>query len=308
MLVVALLAATAVAFVFSEQKKLEDSPIYSASTDALFSPVCTACRPDAREAEIRFRLRTEEDVQVDIVDRDGAPVREKLVSARYRPGALRFSWDGRDERGRVVPDGSYRVRVALSSFDRALEFPGEIQVDSTPPVIEEIDVQPRAISPDGDRRSDRAAVSYRFGEPAYAVLYVDGKRLPGRSFRRRPIGVLQWYARGVRRGPHRLALAAQDPAGNLSPSTREFTVRVRYVELARTRYRARPGALLRVRVSTDATTLRYTLGPSNGIVRAERGIRRFAVRAPALPGRYLLTVRVGQHRAQAIVVVARGRS
>jgi hypothetical protein len=42
----------------------------------------------------------------------------------------------------------------------------------------------------------------------------------------------------------------------MSPSTRRFEVRVRFIELARTRYRVRPGARFRVRVSTDATTVR----------------------------------------------------
>lgn len=307
MLVVALLAATAVAFAFSERLKLEDSPIYSASTDSLFSPVCKACKPQAREAEIRFRLRTEEDVRVDIVDRGGTVVRERLVSARYRPGALRFSWDGRDEQGNVVPDGSYRVRVGLSSMDRTLEFPGEIQVDSTPPAIEDIDVQPRKISPDGDRRSDRASVSYRFDEPAYAVLYVDGKRGPGRSNRARTSGALDWYARGARRGTHRLALAAQDPAGNLSPSTIEFPVRVRFVELSRKRYRVQRTGMFRVRVSTDATELTYTIGRRTVRLEERRAIRAFWVRAPATLGRLVLTVRAGGHRAQAIVIVVRAR-
>jgi hypothetical protein len=161
------------------------------------------------------------------------------------------------------------------------------------------------ISPDGDHRSDRAAISYRFGEPAYAVLFVNGKRQPGRSFRRRPAGVLQWYAKGLAPGTYRLALAAQDPSGNQSPSTRAFQVRVRFVELARRRFTLRPTAMFRVRVSTDSTRLAYTLARRTYRIDASRPIRRFWVRAPEAPGRYVLTVRVGNRRAQAIVVVRR---
>ena len=117
------------------------------------------------------------------------------------------------------------------------------------------------------------------------------------------MGTLQWYGRGLAPGMHRLALAAQDPAGNQSPSTREFEVQVRYVELGRRRYVVRPGARFNVRVSTDSTTLGFTLGSFARTVVAERPIRRIQVTAPPRPGRYVLTVRVGKRRAQALVVV-----
>jgi hypothetical protein len=302
-LVVSLLAATAAAFAFAQRAKLEESPIQNIRFERrLVSPVCTACKPSAREVPVRFRLQNEDHVTVDIVDSNGAIVREQLLSGRYDPRSVLFSWDGRDGRGRDVADGLYRLRITLADDGRTLEVPDEIRVDGTAPTIELIEIRPRVISPDGDRRSDRASVSYRFNEEAYAVLYVDGKR-GNRSFRRRPAGVLQWYGRGLRAGTHRLALAAQDLAGNMSPSTREFEVQVRYVELARRRYLVRPGARFNVRVSTDSTTLGFTLGSLARTVVAERPIRRIQVTAPPRPGRYVLTVRVGKHRAQALVVV-----
>jgi hypothetical protein len=302
-LVVVLLAATAAAFALAQRAKLEDSPILNTRYDRLISPVCTACRPDARQIPIAFRLRTEDEVTVDIVDAKGAVVRSGLLRGRYTPRPLRVSWDGRDSRGRVVANGLYRVRVKLEDDRRTLEFPNEIRVDGTPPAIEKIEVRPRVISPDGDHRSDRASVSYRFSEPAYAVLYVDGKRSRGRSFRKRPVGVLQWYGRGLRPGTYRLALAAQDPAGNMSPSTRAFEIRVRYVELGRKRYVVRPGARVNVRVSTDRTTLSYRFGKLRAFINGAHPVRRISVVAPRRPGRYVLTVSVGNRRAQALVVV-----
>jgi hypothetical protein len=297
-LVVALLAATAAAFAFAQRAKLEESPIQNIRFERrLFSPIA-----GAREVPIRFRLLNEDHVTVDIVDANGVVVREQLLSGRYDPRSVLFSWDGRDGRGRVVPDGLYRLRITLGDEGRTLEVPEEIRVDGTPPTIEKVEVEPRVISPDGDRRSDRASISYRFNEPAYARLYVDGKR-GNRSFRKRPAGVLQWYGRGRRSGMHRLALVAQDPAGNQSPSTREFEVQVRYLELARRRYLVRPGARFNVRISTDSTTLGFTLGSLARTVVAERPIRRIQVTAPPRPGRYVLTVRVGKHRARALVVV-----
>lgn len=304
MLVVLLLAATAAAFAFAQRAKLEESPIQGIRFERrLLSPVCTACEPSAREVPIRFRLLNADHVTVDIVDAKGSIVRAKLLSGRYEPRSVLFSWDGRDGQGGVVPDGLYRLRIALEDEGRTLEVPQEIRVDGTPPAIEKVEVRPRVISPDGDRRSDRTSISYRFSEPAYAVLYVDGKRRPGSSFRKRPAGVLQWYGRGLRPGTHRLALAAQDPAGNMSPSTRAFEVQVRYVELGRRRYVVRPGARFNVRISTDARSLSYRIGKLHAFVNRERAVRRFSVLAPPRPGRYVLTVRVGDRRAQALVVV-----
>lgn len=312
MFVVVLLAATALAFAFTERLKLEESPIQNTRLDPDVSPVCTVCRPAAREAQIRFRLRKEDNLTIDIVDTDGKVVRDNLVSGRYRPAFLKFSWDGRDGRGRVVPNGLYRVRVTLEGEDRTLEFPNEIAVDATAPAILDIHVRPRVFSPDGDGRADQVNLAYRFSQGAFAVLYVDGRRV-GPGFRKRPVGVRQWYGlrdgRGLPPGEHRLALAAQDEVGNLSPSTIAFTVRIRYVELTRPRYATRPGARLRVRVSTDATSVRYRLAGRGrvieGRVRARRAVRAFMLRVPKRPGRYRLTVRANGHLDRAALIVRR---
>ncbi len=311
-LVVVLLVATAAAFAVTERLKLEDSPILNTRLDTLVSPVCTVCRPAAREAQIRFRLRREDDLTIDIVDSAGEVVRDNLVSGRYRPAFQRFSWDGRDRAGRVVPDGLYRVRVTLEGEDRTLEFPTEIRVDATAPTIENVAVRPVVFSPDGDGRADQVNVAYHFSEPAYPVLYVDGSRR-GPGFRKRPVGVTQWYAlkngRGLPPGTHRLALAAQDQVGNLSPSTREFTVHIRYVELRHARYVVRAGSLARIRVSTDARSVRYRIAGPGGIlggrVRSRGSVRTVTFRAPQRPGRYELTVRANGRLDRAVLLVRR---
>lgn len=91
---------------------------------------------------------------------------------------------------------------------------------------------------------------------------------------------------------------AQDPAGNLAPSTREFPVRIRYVELPKRRYVV-SGRALRVRVSTDVKTLQWRLAGLGGTVRK----RVFRVPVPSRPGRYRLTVTGNGRSARATVVV-----
>jgi hypothetical protein len=207
-----------------------------------------------------------------------------------------FAWDGRDDSGQIVPDGTYHVELMLKDEDRTIEFPRPVVVDSTPPTIQ-LRIRPRVFSPDGDKRADRVDVRYRFDEQAYAILYVDGKRV-GRSGRKKAIGTYAWYGRGKRPGDYRLALAAQDLAGNVAGSTRAFTVRLRYIDLLKHKFTPR-GRILRVRVSTDAKTVGWHLGRARG--NAKPPLIRLPV--PSTPGRYTLSVRANGHRARATVLV-----
>jgi flagellar hook capping protein FlgD len=296
-LVAGLLVATATAFAVTERLKLEDSPVLGTKIRSLVSPVC-ACPPKRKEVSIRFRLRREQDIRLDIVDVNGTIVRRALASGVFPARSNVFSWDGRDNQGNVVPDGVYRVDLTLRDESRRFELPNEIRVDSTPPKIEDVKISHATFSPDGDRRADRVDVAYRFSEPAYAILYVDGKRLPGRSFTRKPSGTIQWYGRGAKRGEHRLAVVAQDLAGNVAASTREYTVRIRFVELPKSRYVVR-GRTLRVRVSTDVQTVHWQLAGRRGTVHKHV----FVIPVPRPSGRYRLAVSANGHTTRATVVV-----
>jgi hypothetical protein len=289
-LVAALLAATATAFAVTEHLKLEDSPVIRTTFAARFSPKLV-------EERIGFRLRREEDISLDIADSNGRIVKHAVGSGVFGPAYHRFAWDGRDDSGRIVPDGTYRVQLTLKDENRTIEFPNSITVDSTPPTIE-VDLQHQVFSPDGDGRADRVDIHYGFGEPAWGILYVNGKRI-GRTYRKRPTGVYPWYGKGKKPGEYRLALAAQDLAGNIAPSTREFTVRLRYLQLFRKRFTPRAGRTLRVRVSADAKTVTWRLGSRRGT--GKPPVLR--IPAPSQPGRYTLTVSANGHRAKATVVV-----
>jgi hypothetical protein len=295
-LVAALLVATATAFAVTERLKLEDSPVINTRIPGLFSP---------REAEARigFRLRREEDLQLDIADSQGTIVKHGVGSGVFGQAFHQFAWDGRDDSGQIVPDGVYHVQLELKDEGRTIEFPRTITADSTPPTIPFVDPRPQVFSPDGDGRSDRVDVRYRFSESAWAILYVDGRRV-GRTGRRKPGGVYPWYARGKKPGEYRLALAAQDRAGNIAPSTREFTVRLRYVQLFKTRFTPRVGRTIRVRVSSDAKQLRWRLGGRRGTGRPPL----LRIPAPSQPGRYTLTVSANGHRTRGTVVVRQGIS
>ena len=141
-------------------------------------------------------------------------------------------------------------------------------------------------------------------EPAHTILYVDG-RLAVRGRFERVKDKLDWYGKihGASAGPgrHRLTLTARDIAGNLSQPTPGAVVRIRFVALARHRYRARPGAPLRVLVDANARRVGWRIGGRHGV--AAPGA--FTVPAPRQAGRYVLVVSAAGHSASALVVVGR---
>jgi hypothetical protein len=292
LIVAGLLAATATSFAVEERLKLEDSPVLRTRIPALFSPKLT-------EARIGFRLRREEDIRLDIVDDQGTVVRHALGMGVFGQAFHQFAWDGRNDAGRIVPDGIYQVQLQLKDEDRTIEFPSTVRVDSTPPTIENVTIRHRVFSPDGDHRADNVDVRYTFNEQAYAILYVDGKRV-GRSYRKKATASYPWYGRGKKPGEYRLALAARDLAGNKAGSTRAFTVRLRYIDLFKHRFTPH-GRILRIRVSTDAKSVGWRLGRARG--NAKPPLIRLPV--PSKPGRDTLTVTANGHRARATVIVGK---
>ena len=299
-LVAALLVATSAAFVVTEKLKLTRNPIVGPLLDnKVFSPVCDC--PTA-SAAISFRLREPDRVSVEIVDDDGDVVREL---ARNRPqGRPRhaYVWDGRDDTGRVVGEGTYRPRVHLDRQRRTIVMPNRIRVDTTPPRVESFTARPPTISPDGDGRFDRAKVRYRVSERAVVELFVDGTRAL-RKAGTRPRGTMDWFgvAGGERlpEGRYTLRLLARDLAGNLGPRSGSRTVTIRFLALGRNHVEATPGGSFAILAISHARRLRWSLAGRSGVVRP--GTIRLV--APRAPGRYVLTVDANGHVERAVVVV-----
>jgi len=298
LLVVALLGGTAAAFAVTQGLKIEPSPILAPHIDKIFSPVCDC---DSRVATIQFKLRKPDRVRLEIVDRDGNVVRTLVPGRRLRRGTVTYTWNGRDSRGRFVDQGVYKPRVHLTDQHRTIDLPNEMRVDTTAPKISLVSVEPRLFSPDGDRRGDHVVVAYKTSEPAHGVLLVDGKRV---VYTRRQLqrSSLDWNGRvdgaTAQPGVHRLQLAAEDRAANLSAPGAPFDVVLRYVSLARKRVEAKAGTRFGVRVSADAP-FQWRLGARHG--KAVPGL--LVVRAPARPGRYTLIAKVGPNAARAAVIV-----
>jgi hypothetical protein len=298
-LVAALLVATSSAFVVTEKLKLTRNPIIGPRVDKVFSPTCD-CTTGA--ASITFRLRRADRVSVQIVDTDGALVRELARSRTQARAPVTYLWDGRDGDGRVVDEGTYRPRVHLDAQRRTIVMPNRIRVDVTPPRVESFTARPLVISPDGDGRFDRAKIRYRVSERSVVELYVDGRRAL-RRLGTRTTGTLDWFGvaggEPLPQGRYLLRVVARDLAGNLGRRSGSRTVAIRFLALGRDRVVTAPDARFAILALSQARTLRWTLARRTGA--APPGT--LVLRAPDEPGRYVLRVDANGHVERAVVVV-----
>jgi hypothetical protein len=301
--VLALLTATALAFVITESAKLEKSPIMGTKVTPLFSP--SGVGP--KTADVIFRLRTTERIEAWIEDRKGNRVRDLQSPRTFEHGSrLDLVWDGFTDNGVLVPDGVYMPVVKLLRSHRTIVLPSEIKLDTKPPVITVHHPQYPILSPDGDGRHDSFTVPYRINERAHAILSVRGTRVEY-TLRQKQVGEVHWNGklgkptpRAVRPDRYLLTVAARDEAGNESKPFPFAIAQVRYITLARDRVVVRPGGKFALRVSADTPSVGWTLHGRTGTQRT--GTLRFT--APKSAGVYRLYVTAGTHAALCTVVVA----
>jgi hypothetical protein len=209
--VLVLLGGSVAAFAWTEKLKLNPVPVTKVRFERHLSPTCGCRRATSR---LIFRLRHPERLDVSIVDADGAHVATLAQGQDVPEGRVTFKWNGRDENGRVVPDGSYRAKVRLEHARRTILIASLIHVDTVPP-------HARVLALHGGAGVD---LRYLSTEAARPLLLVDGKVV----FRgeRTPSGRarLEWPGPWPGPGPYTVMLVLVDRAGNRSPPTKPIVV------------------------------------------------------------------------------------
>jgi FlgD Ig-like domain len=170
----ALLAVATVAAFFVTQHLKVTTPLIAGSprpVPSWINPadgrVCAGV--DHRRVFVSFYLlHRSDDVDVYIVDQTGAIVRT-IAQGRHMRRKVRtpdgvFTWNGRNDDGQVVPDGTYYFRVALVHQGRTVEIsdsagPEPIQVRTIPPRPVVTKVSPALIP-----RNDSGDVLIRYTE------------------------------------------------------------------------------------------------------------------------------------------------
>jgi hypothetical protein len=211
--IVALLAATAVAFATTERQKLEKTPFG-------VLPVARDVSPARGPALIRLRLHRPHLLTVQILDKRDRVVATLARERRYEAGVAAFRWRT------TVPDGVYTPRVTLDD-GRVFTLPLQIRIDSVAPTAKLVSYRPHVLR---RRAKPEVRVVYRVSEKAHILLYVNGRReLQGgaKSLQFKVNWVTKRNGRRLRPGRYRLQLAAVDLAGNVGPRTQPFVVHVR---------------------------------------------------------------------------------
>jgi hypothetical protein len=130
-----LVLATFTAFFAAQRLKRTDPLVYSVNVKKYVSPNNDDLRDRAR---LRFRTKKADAVTVDIVDRNGTVVRTLADRKELRAGVHNFQWNGRyaavgDQMGVPVPDGAYRVRIAMARNGRTFVPDKFFVVDTVAP-------------------------------------------------------------------------------------------------------------------------------------------------------------------------------
>jgi hypothetical protein len=214
LVVVALLAATAVAFATTERQKLEKTPFAVLHVDRTLAPA-------RRRATIDLRFRRKHLITVQIVDASGRVVATLARERRVEPGLTVLRWTGHG-----VRDGAYQPKLTLDD-GREFTLPNQIVVDSVPPSATLLSYRPHVLP---RRAKPEVRIAYRVSEPAHVLVFVNGRREVVGGAKSLQFAV-NWSAkrngRRLRPGRYRLQLAAADLAGNVGPRTHVFVVRVR---------------------------------------------------------------------------------
>lgn len=254
----------------------------------LFSPNGDGRRDSVR---IGFKVTAADHVTVTVLDAQGDPVRTLLsdhpVAAYHHLSGIR--WDGRDDDGRLVPDGRYRIRITLRDQGRSFVIPKSIVKDTQPPHPLVASIGPRReYGPEFLPAAGDRPVTVRFASPALACPQVRVFRTaPGR-----PVEVLheplrtgdrhwRWDGRLPAQRPRGGQVLCGPPGGAATPARRPMAPPGTYVVMLEWRSAAGNRG---TSIPLDARGLpRFTAArwPGNGGVT----VRRIGVRAPLTAAR-----------------------
>jgi FlgD Ig-like domain len=300
-IIAGLLVATAAAFAITERLKLTKSAVYGTQVSKGLSPTCGCYRGQAR---ISFKLRKRDNLTVSVLNtrKDEVAI---LAAQSFPKGPVSLKWNGRDDIGKRAADGVYLVRIHLSGAHQTITLPNRIVLDTTAPEILTISKNRDEFSPDGDKQADFVRLTYQLSKPAKVILFLDGKKVLGPTYRHPAKGSVSWGGKVNRSalpaGTYTLEMGAVDPLGNSTPVAERMrvSVQIRYITLAAHRIVVGAGQRIVIGVSTDAKRYAWRLGKQKGHSRSHV----LNVRASTRAGRYTLVVEENGHLDRAAVFV-----
>jgi len=322
----ALVLATIVAFFVTQQLKGEfPLVIRFAAGPADISPNRDGFRDSS---EVGFDLSRPARVSFSVVDGNGNEVR-RLVDDKRLPGDShnRYTWNGRDDDGRLVPDGAYTMRVVRRDEGRVINSIKKVNVDTEPPKVAITSARPGLISPGEPGQAPRVRIRYRGPRneaPEFRIFRTDeGKPRVVARFRGGRGRSALWHGtirgRPAAEGNYAFTVTVRDKAGNRAVAPAEFPspantrpgtgVAVRKLDLRGPLGVVAAGSLARLELGPTGRSFDFALarlGTSQVLREGERVGTRFRVKIPrsAKSGVYVVRVKAGRRRAQYPLAVA----
>jgi hypothetical protein len=148
----------------------------------LFSPDGDGRRENAK---VNVRLSQAADVTVEI-QKDGETVRRLITSRRAPRGWVREDWDGRDDAGRRVPDGTYAIKLRARAGRKQFNTTRSIVLDTGAPRPAEMTVESATLGEPGEGEC-RVAFSSRDGGSVVIEALRPGDEQPVRRLGPRPV-------------------------------------------------------------------------------------------------------------------------
>lgn len=334
----ALIAATVAAFFVTQHLKVSTPLIagFPSPSPATINPYGGICGGvDHGRMRISFYLlHRADDVDVYVVDASGTIVRTLAVGKHMRRGVRNpdgdFSWNGREDNGRVAPDGMYYIRVALLGQGRTIQLSKRpITVKTTAPRPSVRSVSPSLVP----RAGVPVRIRYNGNENLDPVVLLYRTDLPGRpqlvdrfqvSHKAPAVWNGQIQGRPAPAGTYLVGLQVTDAACNvgrfpvsLPPppgTTGNAGLTVRYLAAQPPLDPVTPGSRALVDVDARGRGFRWTLwraGMRKPITSGSERAGSFVVRV-RLPrsmgaGLYKLSLRAGPFRTE-VPLVARAVS
>ena len=272
----ALLVLATAAALLGVQRLRTSEPIVNR---VFFAPGYVSPNRDVRgeSTRISFKVRKTGELTLSIVDERGDEVRRLAEDRRLARGTHEVSWDGRDDDGRVVDDGAYRLRATIRSEGRSTVASRQVILDTKPPRPRLTGVEPAVIVPGaGARGRARATFAAAGGRAARFTVYwtEPGPVVPVAHFGPGPDGTGVWNGRIGSRpataGTYVVSVTVRDRAGNegssprVLPPTRATAVQgagvsVRYLSVAAPSTPVQAGAIARLTVGPIARRFRWSL-------------------------------------------------
>jgi len=167
-------------------------------------------------AVVLYSLSQEAQVDAEVLDESQSTVRTLTAADAQGGGQHSLVWDGRDDRGRMVPDGQYYVRITAKGSARATSNTVPVVVDTTAPIIrlanmpEDLQVREETLIIEGVTEPD-AALWFNDRPQPVPVDSGGGFRIEHRLLE----------------GTNTIELSVVDKAGNRASITRQVTLIVK---------------------------------------------------------------------------------